>query len=198
MQAPRPLPLLCVLLLFWPGLGQGQTVYKSVDAQGNVTYSNTPPSNAAAVEPIAVRSARPTAADPEAERQPEDAAGQSVDGQRRRDEQRQQRAQQAAAVAAAERRVRAAQEGLEAAKRQRDADRRTPERGGGAGGQAGYERMQQERRKIREAEQALEDAKAGKLPPEETAVPQPRPPGQTKGVSPPADGAPGVRPGSQG
>jgi len=51
-----PLTALCVLVLCWPALGRAQTVYKSVDAQGNVTYSNAPVPAAVGVEPVSVHS----------------------------------------------------------------------------------------------------------------------------------------------
>lgn len=199
MKAPSPLPILCVLLLSWPGAGQGQAVYKSVDRQGNVTYSSTPPSNAAAVEPIAISPDASTAAGAEAERLRQDIERQAAEVQRTRDgqnAQKEQKAQRAAAVAGAEKRLRAAREGLEAAKRQRDEARKTLERGSAADGQAGYERVQREARKVREAEQALQDAKSGRLPAESGA--QPETPAPTKGASPPAGGAPGARSGSPG
>ena len=83
---------------------------------------------------------------------------------------RMQRAgQQAAATAEAEKRLRSAQQGLEAAKQQWDEDRRSPDRDGRVDNRAYLDRVNEERRKVMEAEQALEAAKAGKLQPDEKA-----------------------------
>lgn len=42
--------ILVILLIFWANNVLAQTVYKSVDKEGNVTYSNTPPEDAKKVE----------------------------------------------------------------------------------------------------------------------------------------------------
>jgi len=54
----------CLLVLL-SGIAAAEQIYRSVDAEGNVTFSSTPPANAAAVEEVRVR----PGPSPEAQRQ---------------------------------------------------------------------------------------------------------------------------------
>jgi hypothetical protein len=197
MRAPNRLFLSSLLLLAWSGLGYGQAVYKSVDAQGNVTYSGTRPSDAPVVQPIAIRHDTPTAGSAEAERLRADVDKQAAEEQERRDQQRAQKVQRAAAVGQAEKRLKEARDALEATKQQRDAERKSLDRGTRVDDLAASDRIKQQALKVREAEQALNEAKTAPLPatPETQSA---QPPAQTKGATPPAGGAPAARSGTRG
>jgi hypothetical protein len=175
MKSPSQLTtVLCVLVLCWPALGRAQAVYKSVDAQGNVTYSNAPVPAAVGVEPVTLHSDAKGQGSSDLQRVPQQAQRPSAETQKRRAEQKERTGQQAAAVAEAERRLKAARQALEAAKRQWDEDRRSPERDARVDNQAYGERVNEERRNVLEAERALQDAKAGGPPPGSKAAPQAR------------------------
>ncbi len=171
MKSTCVLSALCGALLALPGPGWAQAIYKSVDSQGNVTYSNAPPPTAVGVEPVAVE--RDAQAHTRAQAQPvrQQPEGQDAEAEKKRAEQKQRASQQAAAVAEAEKRLRAAQNGLGTAKRQWDEDRRTPDRDSRVDNQAYRDRVKEEQRKVVEAELAIEAAKAGKLPSGEPAQP---------------------------
>jgi hypothetical protein len=197
MRAPNRLFLSSLWLLAWSGLGYGQAVYKSVDAQGNVTYSSTRPSDAPVVQPITIRPDIPEAGSAEAERL-RDVEKQAAADQKRRDEQRAQKAQRAVAVGQAEKRLKDARDALEAAKQQRDSERKTLDRSRRVDDLATSDRVQQQARKVREAEQALNDAKTAPLPATPEMQPAAQPPAQTKGATPPAGAAPAAAPGTRG
>jgi Domain of unknown function (DUF4124) len=171
MKSPSVLSALCIALLASPGAGWAQAIYKSVDGQGNVTYSNTPPPAAVGVEPVTVERDTQAQGRSQAQPVPQQPEGQDALAQQKRAEQKQRAGQQAAAVSEAEKRLRAARDGLEAAKRQWDEDRRTPDRDSRVDNQAYRDHVTEEQRKVVAAEQALEAAKAGKLPSEGSAQP---------------------------
>ena len=174
MMIRSPLTALCVLVLCWPALGRAQTVYKSVDAQGNVTYSSAPAPAAVGIEPVTVHRDAKGQGSPDPQRAPPEAQRPSAETQERRGEQKERTGQQGAAVAEAERRLKAARQGLEAAKQQWDEDRRSADRDTRVDNQAYRERVNDERREVLEAERALQDAKAGVALPESEAAPQAR------------------------
>lgn len=87
---------------------------------------------------------------------------QAAKGQRQREAQKECKA---AAVADAERRLQRARDGLDAAKRREGGDWQTLARGGRVENDAYRERVSRAERDVRDAERALRDAKAGKLPP---------------------------------
>jgi hypothetical protein len=197
MRAPKRLLPSSLLLLVWSAFGYGQAVYKSVDAQGNVSYSNTRPSDAPVVQPMVIRPDAPAAASAEAERLRTDVDKQAAEEQKRRDEQRAQKMQRAAAVGQAEKRLKEARDALEATKQQREAERKSLDRGTRVDNLAVSDRIKQQALKVREAERALSEAKTAPLP----ATPETQsatPPAQTKGATPPAGGAPAAPPDTRG
>jgi hypothetical protein len=186
MQAPIPLYLLCVLSLAWPGLGQAQAIYKSVDAQGNVTYSSRPPPAAAGVEPVTVQENANREANLKAERIRQETASRAAENQKKRAA---DQAQKEAAISEAKKRVRDAQDKLDTARRRGDDDWQTIARGGRVEGDSYRTRVTQAERQLHEAERGLKDAKAGKLPPEDKAKAQAKTEpaaGQSKGKDAPA------------
>jgi hypothetical protein len=172
MMIRSPLTALCVLVLCWPALGRAQTVYKSVDAQGNVTYSNAPVPAAVGVEPVTVQIDAKGQGSPDRQRVPQEPQRQNAETQKTRAEHKERTGQQAAAIAEAERRLKAARQGLEAAKQQWDEDRRSPDRDSRVDNQAYGERVKEARREVIEAERVLQDAKAGVALPESEATPE--------------------------
>ncbi len=138
-----------------------QTVYKSVDAQGRVTYSQSPPVAATDVEAVTVRESTGGADPEQAQQLRQQVERQAAEGQRQREAQKERKA---AAVADAERRLQRARDGLDAAKRRGDGDWQTLTRGGRVENDAYRERVSRAERDVRDAERALRDAKAGKLP----------------------------------
>lgn len=171
MKSPSVLSALCVALLASPGPGSAQAIYKSVDSQGNVTYSTTPPPTAVGVEPVTVERDAQVQARSQAQPVRQQPEGQDAAAQKKRAEQKQRAGQQAAAVAEAEKRLSAARDGLASAKRQWDEDRRTSDRDSPVDNKAYRDRVKEEQRKVMEAEHAIEAAKAGKLQPEVPAKP---------------------------
>ena len=162
MSARHPLLLACALLPWW-GLGAAQAIYKSVDAQGNVTYSSTPPPGGAPAQPVTIpgeaKARSPGAAVP----QPQPSEQQSGLRQKQRKEQQEQ---QAKAVKDAEDQLSRAKKDLEIASRPKAKVERSSERIPETDGQTAN-RTAKEQRAVREAERALREAKRGKLPPKE-------------------------------
>ena len=162
MSARHPILLACVLLPWW-GLGAAQAIYKSVDAQGNVTYSSTLPLGGAPAQPVTIpwetKARNPGTAVP----QPQPWEQQSGLRQKQRKEQQEQ---QAKAVKDAEDQLKRAQKDLEIASRPKVKVERSSERIPETDGQTAN-RTAKEQRAVREAERALRDAKRGKLPPKE-------------------------------
>ena len=155
--------LVCILSLSHPALTNAQTVYKSADAQGRVTYSQSPPPAATDVEAVTVRESTGGADPEQAQNLRQEVERQAAEAQRQREAQKERKA---AAVSDAERRLRSARESLEAAKRRGDGDWQTFAWGGRVESDAYRERVSRAERDVRDAERALRDAKVGKLPPE--------------------------------
>ncbi len=182
MHPSIPLYLLCALSLAWTGLVHSQGIYKSVDAQGNVTYSSRPPPAAAGVEPVSVQGDADQEATLKAERIRQETARRAAASEKQRAA---EKAQKDTAIAEAKRRLEAAQDKLEAAKRRGDDDWQTIARGGRVESDAYRERVKQAEREARDADRAFKDAKAGKLPPEAKAKAE-SPGGDPKGKAAPA------------
>ena len=160
-MSPRcPLLLACALLPWW-GLGAAQAIYKSVDAQGNVSYSSTPPVGGAPAQPVnipgATKSQNPAAAEQQRQQAEQEFA-------LRQKERKEQKEAQAKALKEAEDRRDKAQRDLEAALRPRDKVTRSSERSQGIEGQTAAQTAK-EQRALHDAERAVRDAKRGKLPP---------------------------------
>ena len=165
MSARHPLLLACVLLPWW-GLGAAQAIYKSVDAQGNVTYSNTLPTGGAPAQPVTIPWEAKARSSGAAVPQPQPSEQQSGLRQKHRKEQQEQQEQQAKAVKDAEDQLNRAKKDLEIASRPKAKVERSSERIPETQGQTAN-RTAKEQRAVREAERALRDAKRGKLPPKE-------------------------------
>jgi hypothetical protein len=160
--ALSPAILFCVLSLAAPGLTLAQGIYKSVDAQGKVTYSQTPPPTATEVEAVTIRDATGGTTTDHPQATSQQVQRLAAEAQQRREE---QKARKAAAVADAELRLKQARRGLDAAKVRGDGDWQTIARGGRVESEAYRKRVEQAQREVRNAERALRDAKAGRLPP---------------------------------
>jgi hypothetical protein len=174
MNIRRSLTLLCTLALCWPALGRTQAIYKSVDAQGNVTYSSTKPTTAVEVQPVAVPQDLIHGVDPEAQARRHDMERQAAEMQQRREEQREQTAQKAA-VAEAERRLKAARDGLSAAQRRSYEARQSLDRGDRPDSEVYREQVARQERKLREAERMLQEAKAKEGQSQSAGAPAPAP-----------------------
>lgn len=174
MNIRRPLTLLCALALCWPALGRTQAIYKSVDAQGNVTYSSTKPATAVEVEPVAVPQDLVHGVDPEAQARRQDIERQAAEMRQRREEQKEQTTQKSA-VAEAEKRLKAAREGLSAAQRRSYEARQSLDRGDRPDSDAYRDQMARQERKVREAERMLQEAKAKEGQAQSAGAPAPAP-----------------------
>jgi hypothetical protein len=165
MKSPTLHAVLWLPLLL-PGVGLGQAIYKSIDSEGNVTYSGTAPPTAAAIEPVIIRSDARRDERLKAQRLREDVERQAAEERNRRE---QDKARRAEAVADAEQRLNAARQRLEAVLRRGDDRGHSPERGMALPSQAHRDLVEREERRVREAERAVREAKAGKLPQETKA-----------------------------
>jgi len=159
MTMRSTLTLLCCLALCWPAGAQAQAIYKSIDAQGHVTYSSTKPATAVQAEPVAVPRDLIRGANPEAERRRQEVEREADEVQRRRVEQQEERSRKAA-VAEAERRLKAAREGLNAAQQRAYGARQSLDRGDRPDSEVYRDQVARQERKVREAERALQEAKA--------------------------------------
>lgn len=160
MKARCPFLLACALFP-WSGAGADQAIYKSVDAQGNVTYSSTPPLGGAPAQPLNIPSTTKAQNPATTEQQRRQAEQEFALRQKARKEQKEQ---QARALNEAEDRRDRAQRDLEAAAQPKEKVTRSSERSHGTEGQTAAQTAK-ERRALRDAERAVRDAKRGKPPP---------------------------------
>jgi hypothetical protein len=168
MNPIRPHSTAILLAVLWcaaaPDLG-AEAVYKSVDSEGNVTYSGTPPpaGTAREVEELAI--------DPDPEPDPEsgnpntgipDAQGPEPSGQERSSAAAEARAQRQDAVSAAQQDLIRAKAELEQAKIPGDGDWQWLVRGGRVLSAAYFERVAAAESRVEAAEQALQAARRGR------------------------------------
>jgi hypothetical protein len=145
-------------LMLMAVVAQGQTVYRSVDDQGRVTYSSEPPEGARASKEIRIEPG-PS----EAQRQ------EALDRQRRLLEQsaeagaerEQSRAQRAAEIQQAEEELRAAREALEQARVKRERDWQGRAGGGHRLKESYFERVRAAEQAVDAAEKRLDHLKLG-------------------------------------
>jgi hypothetical protein len=182
MRARCPFLLACALLP-WSGPGAGQAIYKSVDAQGNVTYSSTPPVGGAPAQPVNIPGTTKPQNPATTEQLRRQAEQEFALRQKARKEQKEQ---QARALNEAEDRRDRAKRDLEAAAQPKDQVTRSSERSHGAEGQTAAQTAK-EQRALRDAERAVRDAKRGKPPTEAGRV---APSGPKPGAGPAATTAP--------
>jgi hypothetical protein len=156
MRTHLTVPLLVVFALASAG-AQAQ-VYRSVDEEGNVTFSDEPPPDATAVEPVEL----PPGPTPEQQRRAADRAGALIDAAKDAEEDQAQRAAKAgnAAVEDAKAGVDAARAALEAAKVVREGDRVGTATGGSRLRESYLQRVEDAEAVLREAQERLKEARA--------------------------------------
>jgi len=164
MRASIPTCLTILLSLYWPGAGYGQAVYKSVDDQGNVTYSRTPPADAAKTESVTIHDDAPSAPSAQSESLRTDMEKRAAEDQKRREDRNAQKTQRAVAVDKAEKRLRDAQAELGAAQRDLQTARASVDRQGGLDQGAAIDRVEKAKRKVQAAKDGLNAAKTAPLP----------------------------------
>jgi hypothetical protein len=164
MSPIRPHSTAILVAVLWcaaaPDLG-AEAVYKSVDSEGNVTYSGTPPpaGTAREVEELAI--------DPGPESGSPDAGVSNLQalepsGQERANASAQARAQRQGAVSAAQQDLIRAKADLEQAKIPGDGDWQWLARGGRVLSAAYFERVAAAEARVETAEQALQAARRGR------------------------------------
>jgi predicted nucleic acid-binding Zn ribbon protein len=144
-----------------PGLLPAEQVYKSIDAQGNVTYSSTPPSDAdiQRIETLEV----PAGPTPE-EQAAAEARARELEAQasQREAELTQPTRQRASSVAQAEQALQEARQALaEAQERESPEDWQTLASGGRVPSAAYLQRVQEAQEQVQAAEEALRKARLG-------------------------------------
>lgn len=136
-----------------------QTVYKSVDEHGNVTYSKEPPRDAQAVEPLKIPPGPSETERSSAERRASEMqqAADRVEQQRSAGEDARK-----AQIDAAEKRVELARQRLEKAKEVGPGDRTGNVGGGSRLNETYWERVRKAEEDLAEAQSALEKARSGR------------------------------------
>lgn len=136
-----------------------QTVYKSVDEQGNVTYSAEPPKQSEAVERVKL----PPGPTP-AERSAAEQRAKEIDQAADKAESSRTAGESArnARIEAAEKQVELAKQRLEAAKEVGPGDRTGTASGGSRLNESYWERVRKAESALEEAQAALKAAKAGR------------------------------------
>ncbi len=147
-------------LLVLPTAG-AQTVYKSIDDQGEVTYSSTPPppGDAQVVERVPIAPPPPESEVQAAEQRMRELEIESARSDRERAE---SKAQQSQSVAAAEAELAKARAELEDAKIQGDDDWQYLAAGGRVLKQSYLDRVEQAEKRVQAAEDALRKARSGR------------------------------------
>ncbi|MEA3277842.1 MAG: DUF4124 domain-containing protein [Pseudomonadota bacterium] len=159
-MTPKHLPIL-VLSLLGVSTATAETVYKSIDPEGNVSYSSTPPpsSSGDVVEEVPIAPGPTQEQRQEAEQRLDDLEAASA----RADEQRQEREKERSQAAAdAEQGLEKARMALEEAKIQRDDDWQYLATGGRVLKESYLDRVESAEQLVREAEQALQNARSGR------------------------------------
>lgn len=155
----RPMIAALALALACPAMAQ--TVYKSVDAEGRVSYSSSPPPEAAGdlVEEVPIAPGPTEQEQQEARRR----AGELEGATRRAERERQKKADKTAeAVSAAERELDDANLALDEARIQGDDDWQTIVGGGRVPRQSYIDRVQRAERRVEDAKKALRGARSGR------------------------------------
>jgi TolA-binding protein len=138
-----------------------QSVYKSVDAQGRVTYSSSPPSTAAGetVEKVRIAPGPTERQQREAARRANDLEAGMRDAERQKQEQTAKRSQ---ATSDAERELRKARIALEEAQIKGDDDWQYLATGGRVLKQSYLDRVDAAERRVQKAEKSLRSARSGR------------------------------------
>ena len=150
--------LLCALVL--PAVSVSQEIYKTVDAEGRVTYSSTPPAagTAATVERVRIDPPPTEAQRAEAEARLRELEQASARNARERQEQRARRQNE---VSADEGTLHRAQTELNAAKREATKTLRYGDTGPDTSRQTNLDRAEAAEKRIEEAEQGLRRTRRG-------------------------------------
>jgi hypothetical protein len=155
----RRLTLILLPLIILPTAG-AETVYKSVDEQGNVTYSSTPPPGGAeVVEQVPIAPPPPQSEVQAAEERMRQLEIESARSDRERRESKEQQTQ---SVAAAEAELTKARAELEDAKIQGDDDWQYLAAGGRVLKQSYLDRVERAEKRVQAAEDALRKARSGR------------------------------------
>lgn len=150
-----------ILSLLTLSTAGAETVYKSVDAQGKVTYSSTPPppGNAEAIEEVPIAPPPPESQRKQAEEQMRQLEIDIARGEREREERRKKTAD---STADAENELQKAQVELEEAKIQSDDDWQYLATGGRVLRQSYLDRVSKAEQRVKAAEQSLHGARSGR------------------------------------
>jgi hypothetical protein len=167
-QVARPIPasirhgaiLPLILLLTAFGAAAQAPIYKSIDADGNVTYSSTPPEDPRVqrVETVEVDPGPSPEAQTEAERR---MRGIESAAQQQAAERQGRRAARAGSVEAAEEALQQARQDLVKAQERGPGDWQTIATGGRVPSASYLQRVQKAQQRVQAAEEALEAARAG-------------------------------------
>lgn len=144
-----------------PPAAGAQTVYKSVDAQGNVTYSSTPPDSRSAksIEEVTIAPPPPESQVREAEERMRRVETEATQARKARADQGKQRSQ---SVSDAEDALQQARIELQEARIQGDDDWQYLAAGGRVLKQSYFDRVKNAEGKVRKAEEALRNASRGR------------------------------------
>ena len=154
------LPITAVLL-FAACPATAQTVYKSVDAQGRVTYSSTPPpaETGEFVEKVPIESGPTEKQQQEAMQRAKELEANTSSAFQQRQEQAEQRS---SASSDAERELRRARIALKEAQVKSTEDWQTLATGGRVLKQSYLDRVEKAERRVQEAEDALRSSRSGR------------------------------------
>lgn len=152
--------VICIVSLALAASSAGaQQVYKSIDAEGKVTYSSSPPATAEIVEQVPIAAPPSEAAQQEAEKRLHEVEKEATRGEKQRTAQQEEKRD---AVAAAEKERDAARIALEEAKIKGDDDWQRINTGGRALKQGYLDRVQEAEERLKAAESALRKARRGR------------------------------------
>lgn len=160
MKTQRWLPI-AVIALLAACPATAQTVYKSVDAQGRVTYSSTPPpaETGELVERVPIEPGPTEQQQQEATQKAKELEATTNSALQQRQAQGDQRASTASV---AEKELRKAQIALEEAQIKGDGDWQTLATGGRVLKQSYLDRVQSAEQRVREAENSVRNARSGR------------------------------------
>ncbi len=158
MNNPQTLVGIAAIALLLTAAAKAQTVYKSVDEEGRVTYSEEPPAQADAlrVEEVQIAPGPTEEQRIEAERR---AKQQEATAKMAADKRNKETEKASGDLDAAQERLRSAELALKEAKIESDDDWQYLATGGRVLKQSYFERIQGAERKVQEAQDAVRDAK---------------------------------------
>jgi hypothetical protein len=153
-------PAIYLLLAAWAVAAGAETVYKSIDAQGHVTYSSTPPEKTGTVEKVEEVPIVPGPTEEERRKAEQRAQETETAAGRLGAQQQQRQTATSQVVAEAEKNLEQARTNLEQAKVKNLDDWQYLASGGRVLKQSYFDRVATAEQQVREAERALQDARS--------------------------------------